>query len=95
MLLAGEQPFGYPLEAYGLFVFLALGPQLLGHSSFNWALRYLPASVVGVTLLGEPVGSSVLAYFLLDERPSAFKLGAMVLILGGIYIAARPSRGRG
>lgn len=95
MLLAGEQPFGYPLEANGLFVFLALGPQLLGHSSFNWALRYLPASVVGVTLLGEPVGSSVLAYFLLDERPSAFKLGAMVLILGGIYIAARPSRGRG
>ncbi len=91
MLLAGEAPFGYPLAAYGLFLFLALGPQLVGHSSFNWALRYLPASVVGVTLLGEPVGSSVLAYFLLDEHPSAFKVASMILILGGIYIAARPS----
>jgi drug/metabolite transporter (DMT)-like permease len=91
MLLAGQQPFGYPLPAYGLFLFLALGPQLLGHSSFNWALRYLPASVVGVTLLGEPVGSSVLAYFLLDEHPSAFKVASMILILGGIYVAARPS----
>jgi drug/metabolite transporter (DMT)-like permease len=95
MILAGQPAFGYPLEAYGLFVFLALGPQLLGHSSFNWALRYLPASVVAVTLLGEPVGSSILAYTLLDERPSAFKLGSMILILAGIYIAARPAPGRG
>jgi drug/metabolite transporter (DMT)-like permease len=95
MLLAGQRPFGYPLPAYGLFLFLALGPQLLGHSSFNWALRYLPASVVGVTLLGEPVGSSVLAYFLLDEHPSAFKVASMILILGGIYIAARPSAANG
>jgi drug/metabolite transporter (DMT)-like permease len=95
MILARQPAFGYPLEAYGLFVFLALGPQLLGHSSFNWALRYLPASVVAVTLLGEPVGSSILAYFLLDERPSAFKFGSMILILAGIYIAARPAPGRG
>jgi drug/metabolite transporter (DMT)-like permease len=91
MILAGQAAFGYPLEAYALMVFLGLGPQLLGHTSFNWALRYLPASVVGVTLLGEPVGSSILAYFLLDERPTPLKLGAMALILGGIYLAARPA----
>jgi len=94
MILAGQPAFGYPLQAYGLFVFLALGPQLLGHSSFNWALRYLPASVVAITLLGEPVGSSILAYFLLDEQPSAFKVGSMILILAGIYIAGRPAPGR-
>lgn len=94
VILAGQAAFGYPLEAYGLMVFLALGPQLLGHTSFNWALRYLPASVVGVTLLGEPVGSSILAYFLLDERPTPLKLGAMALILVGIYIAARPAPAR-
>jgi drug/metabolite transporter (DMT)-like permease len=94
MILAGQPAFGYPLPAYGLFIFLALGPQLLGHSSFNWALRYLPASVVAVTLLGEPVGSSILAFFLLGERPSALKLGAMAAILAGIYLAARPTPGR-
>jgi drug/metabolite transporter (DMT)-like permease len=75
-------------------VFLGLGPQLLGHTSFNWALRYLPASVVGVTLLGEPVGSSILAYLLLDERPTPLKLSAMALILAGIYIASRPAPAR-
>jgi drug/metabolite transporter (DMT)-like permease len=94
MVLAGEAAFGYPLEAVGLMVFLGLGPQLLGHTSFNWALRYLPASVVGVTLLGEPVGSSILAYLLLDERPTPLKLSAMALILAGIYIASRPAPAR-
>ncbi len=95
MLLAGQPAFGYPLQAYGLFVFLALGPQLLGHSSFNWALHYLPASVVAVTLLGEPVGSTILAYFLLNEQPSAFKIASMFLILAGIYLAARPAPAEG
>jgi drug/metabolite transporter (DMT)-like permease len=94
MVLAGEPAFGYPFKAVGLMVFLGLGPQLLGHTSFNWALRYLPASVVGVTLLGEPVGSSILAYFLLDERPTPLKLSAMALILAGIYIASQPAPAR-
>src|SRR3989304_1192182 len=94
MILAGQPAFGYPLQAYGLFVFLALGPQLLGHSSFNWALRYLPASVVAITLLGGPVGSSILAYFLLDEQPSAFKVGKLFDVLAGFYIAGRPPPGR-
>src|SRR3990172_1764637 len=62
--------FGYPLQAYGWFALLALLPQLIAHSTYNWALRYLPAAYVSVALLGEPVGSTVLAYFLLGERPA-------------------------
>jgi drug/metabolite transporter (DMT)-like permease len=49
---------------------LALVPQLLGHSSFNWALGYLSAAFVSVTLLGEPIGSTILAYTLLEEFPA-------------------------
>jgi drug/metabolite transporter (DMT)-like permease len=68
---------------------LALVPQLLGHSTFNWALKYLPASLVAVTLLGEPIGSTILAIIFLDEKPTIMKWFGALLILLGIYIASR------
>ena len=89
MLGLGESPVGLPPLAYLWFVLLALIPQLLGHSTFNWALKYLPASFVSVALLGEPVGSTVLAYFIFQEQPGWTKIGGAVLILAGIWMAAR------
>jgi len=41
MFLAGEPAFGYPPVTYVWFLLLAIIPQLLGHSSFNWALKYV------------------------------------------------------
>ena len=89
MFIAEQRPWGYPPITYGWFLLLALIPQLLGHSSFNWALRYLSAAQVSTTLLGEPIGSIILAYSLLGEVPSLAKLMGVVLILGGIYIFSR------
>lgn len=89
MLVARHTPFGYPPMNYLWMLLLALVPQLLGHSTFNWALRYLPASFVAVTLLGEPIGSTLLALFILRETPSALEIIGGVLILAGIYVAAR------
>jgi drug/metabolite transporter (DMT)-like permease len=89
MLGLGEGPMGLPPLAYLWFVLLALIPQLLGHSAFNWALKYLPASFVSVALLGEPVGSTILAYFIFQEQPGWTKIGGAVLILAGIWMAAR------
>jgi drug/metabolite transporter (DMT)-like permease len=89
MLGMGETPFGLPPLAYLWFALLALVPQLFGHSTFNWALKYLPASFVSVTLLGEPVGSTILAYFIFQETPGWVKIGGAVLILAGIWLAAR------
>lgn len=68
---------------------LALVPQLIGHSAYNWALKYLPATFVSVTVLGEPLGSTALAYLLLGESPTSFKLLGGALILSGILLAAR------
>jgi drug/metabolite transporter (DMT)-like permease len=68
---------------------LALIPQLLGHSTFNWALGYLSAAYVSITLLGEPIGSTILAYFLLGEKPTTVKIIGAILILFGIYTASR------
>lgn len=88
-VLAGEKFFGYPPQAYLWFFLLALFPQLIGHSSFNWALGYLSAAYVSISLLGEPIGSTILAYFLLDETPTLMKIFGAILILTGIYIASR------
>jgi len=89
MLGMRESPFGLPTLAYLWFALLALVPQLFGHSTFNWALKYLPASFVSVTLLGEPVGSTVLAYFIFQEQPGWVKISGALLILVGIWLAAR------
>jgi drug/metabolite transporter (DMT)-like permease len=89
MFASGQSAFGYPPITYLWFILLALVPQLLGHSSFNWALGFLSAAFVSITLLGEPIGSAVLAYFLLQEVPSELKIFGAILILAGIYVASR------
>jgi drug/metabolite transporter (DMT)-like permease len=89
MVIAGQSPFGFPAQTYLWIFLLALIPQIIGHSTFNWALAYLPAAFVAVTTLGEPVGSAILAFFLLKETPSALMIAGAVLILFGIYLASR------
>jgi drug/metabolite transporter (DMT)-like permease len=89
MFAAGETPLGYPPLTYVWMLLLALVPQLIGHSTYNWALRYMPAALVAVTTLGEPIGSTILAYFILQEAPTWIKLGGAGMILAGIYIASR------
>jgi drug/metabolite transporter (DMT)-like permease len=86
--VAGQSFTGYQPVAYVWLVLLALGPQLIGHSSFNWALAHLPTTFVAVATLGEPIGSTVLAYIILSETPSPLKLVGAALILAGIVIAA-------
>lgn len=71
---------------------LALGPQLLGHSTFNWALRYVPATVVAVVVLGEPIGASLLAALLLHEPPSTIQIAGGALVILGIALTVRAGR---
>jgi drug/metabolite transporter (DMT)-like permease len=91
MLAAGHSPLGYPAQTYGWILLLAAFPQLIGHSTYNWVLRYVPATLVAITTLVEPIGSAILAYFVLQETPSNGVLFGGVLILLGIYLAARSS----
>ena len=89
MLIAGQTPFGYPQLTYVWMLALALIPQLIGHSTYNWALRYMPASLVSVTTLGEPIGSAILALIILGETPATLTLVGGVLILAGIYLSTK------
>ncbi|MDA1330373.1 MAG: DMT family transporter [Chloroflexi bacterium] len=94
VLLSGLPLFGYSSQTYFWMVLLALVPQILGHSSFNWALGHLPAAYISLPLLGEPVGTIILAYFILNETPGSFKLIGAALILAGILLGSRGSRGQ-
>jgi drug/metabolite transporter (DMT)-like permease len=89
MFAAGQSPFGYSPETYLWLLLLGLIPQLIGHSTYNWALAFLTAAYVSIALLGEPIGSSILAYIFLEEVPSTLMIFGAVLILSGIYIASR------
>ena len=89
MLSARENPIGFSPQIYLWLILLAVIPQLIGHSTFNWALGYLSAAYVSITLLGEPIGSTILAYIFLHEKPTWIKLAGGALILVGIYIASR------
>lgn len=79
-------------EAWIWLALMAVGPQILGHSSLNWALRYLSATFVTLATLGEPVGSTLLAWWLLGEKPTAWAVVGGLLILGGIVVASRAER---
>lgn len=91
VLAFGDGVTGLSTTTYLWIVLLALVPQLIGHSTYNWALKQLPAAMVAITTLGEPIGSAVLAYFLLQESPGVEVLIGGALILAGIYLAARGS----
>ena len=80
---------GYAPRAYLWLALLALIPQLIGHSAFNWALKFLPTTYVAVTTFGEPIGATILAVIFLQEAPSLTKLIGGVIILAGIAVASR------
>lgn len=90
--LAGVRLKGYPALQWLWLLLLALGPQITGHSSLNWALRHLPATYVTLAVLGEPIGSSILAWIILGEVPGLVTVLGGALVLAGIAIASRPER---
>ena len=85
---------GQPPRELAIFTALALGPMLLGHTGLNWTLKYLPAYVVNLTLLGEPVGATLIAAFLPDIRevPSVTTFVGGALVLCGVLVAAWTAR---
>ena len=86
---AGGVPVaGYAVPAYVAALALALVPQLLGHTAYNWSLRYVSPTFVAVVTLGEPVGSALLAWLFFGESFAPAQAAGFVLLLAGIYLAA-------
>ncbi len=91
-LATGTSLWPYPRSELLLFLAIAIVPMIFGHTVYNWTLKWLSAPLVSLSLLGEPVGATILAYLLLDEVPSVLALSGGVLILLGIYQCVRSSR---
>lgn len=82
-LLLGSGYSGWPWEVYLYGLLLAFIPQLIGHTSFNWAVRWVSPTLVALVILAEPVGSSILGYLVFGEVPGSLVLvGAVVLLVG-------------
>ncbi len=82
---------GFTGKTYLMLVLLAVIPQLIGHTTFNWTLKFLSPTTVAVLILGEPLGATLLAYWLLGEKVTATKALGLVILGTGIVLSARTS----
>lgn len=80
---------GFSLETYGYLALVGVLPQLVGHSSLNWSLGYLPATLVATAVMAEPVGATLLAWVVLGEAPPVATVAGGALVLSGVYVALR------
>jgi len=88
--LFAQVPFsGYPLREWGIFFLLAIVPTVFGHYVFNWLLKYMKATSISMTVLGEPLGATLLAYLLLGETVTMLQLWAGCLLLVGVGLFLR------
>ncbi len=88
-LLSHTPLLGFPTPVWGWLLLLAVIPQIIGHSALNWSLGKLPATYVALSVLAEPLGSTLLAWWILHESPPVTAVGGGLLILGGIAVSFR------
>ncbi|MEJ2097639.1 MAG: DMT family transporter [Deltaproteobacteria bacterium] len=82
------QIWGFGTQTVAAFVLMALFPQLIGHSCYNWALKYFSTSFIAVSWLGEPIGATIFAYILFHEGLTLMKVIGGLVIMAAIYMAA-------
>ena len=85
-LLMEVQLWGFEPVFYLLCLAMAIFPQLIGHGTFNYALAYLPAALVSLLALLEPVGASIMAYFLFNEVPTSIAMIGMAVVLAALAV---------
>ncbi len=88
-LVSGTTLLGYAPQILALFLVIAVFPQLIGHSSLNWALSFLPAAYVAIVAISEPVGATILAMVIFREFPGPLVIVGSVIILAGVFLASR------
>lgn len=86
--VTGQPVAGYSPDAYLWVVALALVPQLIGHSSLNYALKYLSATYVAIITQTEPVASAVAAFIIFNERPLPLQIVGSIGIIAGVMVAS-------
>jgi drug/metabolite transporter (DMT)-like permease len=83
---------GHDPWVYVYISLMALFPQLIGHTSLNWAVRWISPTLVTLVILAEPVGSGILGLLIFQENPGPMVLFGAMILLSGVAIAALGSR---
>lgn len=84
-LLAGVAMIGYPPHEWGIFILLAIFPTI-AHVIYNWLLNYVDSTTISMSILGEPVGATILAAILLGEQITSWQLIGGILVLVGVFM---------
>lgn len=96
VLLFNQPLYPYPPATWLMFCLLALVPTIMGHTVFNWAFRYVQGAVVSVSILGEPVGATILAYLIFSQVPAVLQLtGGLIIVTGLALFIHSTARGNG
>ncbi|MFS0576570.1 DMT family transporter [Sporosarcina sp. 179-K 3D1 HS] len=86
VLIKGESFGPYSSTNWFWFIMLALIPNLLGHTLFNWALRWVSTNVISIAILFEPVGAAVLAFYIFGETLTLSQVVGGLVVLSGISL---------
>lgn len=90
--LAGASAMQWPAPVYLCAVLLAVGPQVLGHGTLHWAVRWISPALVALAILLEPVLASLLGYFVFGEAPGGMVFVGAAVLLCGVAVAVRGGR---
>lgn len=85
-MILGYSFFAYSKQDWIVFLLLAIIPTLLGHTLFNWAIKWLSTSIISMSILFEPVGASILAYFILDEILTTSQWIGGLIVMSGLFL---------
>jgi drug/metabolite transporter (DMT)-like permease len=91
-LIFGSSYSGYPRAVYLYILLMAVASQVVGHTTLNWAVRWISPTLVTLAILFEPVSSSFLGYLIFNEVPGLLVLVGAVVLLGGVAIAVFGAR---
>ena len=89
VVLSRPELIDFPAATWVAIAAMALLPQLIGHNSLVWAVRFLGATTVSLVVLLEPVASGGLAFLIFDERPTLWHGAAAIVLLAGLLLVLR------
>lgn len=86
-VVAKGESFGpYPANDWLWFILLAIIPNLLGHTLFNWSLKYVSTNVISIAILFEPIGAAILAFYVFNEYLSTTQILGGFIVIAGITL---------
>lgn len=86
VLIKGESFGPYPADDWLWFILLAIVPNLLGHTLFNWSIKYVSTNVISIAILFEPVGAAILAFYIFDEYLITTQIIGGIIVIAGIVL---------